>query len=204
MPASTLSDFGSKTARSENRTSADVNGVPSDQVTPGRRWSVCTRPSSLDSHFSASHGSSSNVARFTRTRRPCVSWVRSSVAWSRATSRLNDRGSARMEATICAATAWRRVPFNSGRIARFASQQEPDREGKHRSTQNGPNERSFYLQILDAPVNLLAASETVQISAQNRAMPNTAALPAPRRLKRPSVWPPAGSLDAQSQVRCRS
>jgi hypothetical protein len=100
-----------------------------------------------------------------------------------------------------AATAWRRVPFNSGRIARFVSQEEPDREGKRRSTQNGPNERSFYLQILDAPVNLLAASETVQISAQNRAMPNTPPPPAPRRLKRPSAWPPAGSLDPRNHVR---
>ena len=46
--------------------------MPSDQVTPGRRWSVCVRPSALDSHRSASQGSSSNVARLMRTSRPCV------------------------------------------------------------------------------------------------------------------------------------
>ena len=54
-------------------TSADVNGVPSDQVTPWRRCKVCVRPSALDSHFSASHGSSSKVDRSTRTSAPCVS-----------------------------------------------------------------------------------------------------------------------------------
>ena len=32
------------------------------------------RPSALDSHRSASQGSASNVARFTRIRRACVRW----------------------------------------------------------------------------------------------------------------------------------
>jgi hypothetical protein len=97
----TLFDFGSKTASSENRTSAEVNGVPSDHVRPGRRWRVCERPSSLDSHRSASHGSSSKLARLTRTRRPCISASMISVVWSRATMRLKERGSLRMVATTC-------------------------------------------------------------------------------------------------------
>jgi hypothetical protein len=49
------------------------NGVPSDHVTPLRRCIVCVRPSSLDSHFSASDGSRANVALLMRTNRP---WVR--------------------------------------------------------------------------------------------------------------------------------
>ena len=49
--------------------------MPSDQVTPGRRWSVCVRPSALDSHLSASQGSSSKVARLMRTSRACSSSV---------------------------------------------------------------------------------------------------------------------------------
>ena len=57
------------------------------------------------------------------------------------------------------ATAWRRIRINRGRIARFASQQEPERDGKRRGTQNPPDERTFYAQFLDAPVNLLAENE---------------------------------------------
>jgi hypothetical protein len=38
--AKTLPAFGSMAAVSENTTSADVNGVPSDQATPFRSWSV--------------------------------------------------------------------------------------------------------------------------------------------------------------------
>jgi hypothetical protein len=95
-----LFDFGSNTAAIENSTSAEVNGVPSDQVTSGRRCSVWVRPSSPDSHRSASHGSSSNVARLTRTSRPCVRVLMTSVVWSRAAMRLNERGSPRRVPTI--------------------------------------------------------------------------------------------------------
>ena len=42
----------------------------------------CGRPA-LDSHVSASQGSSSKVARLMRTSRPCSSRLRSSVVWSR-------------------------------------------------------------------------------------------------------------------------
>ena len=60
-------------ASNEKSTSADVNGTPSDQVTPSRSVIVCVNPSSEAAHFSASHGSSSIVVRLMRTSFP---WVR--------------------------------------------------------------------------------------------------------------------------------
>ena len=42
-----------------NRTSSAVNGVPSDQVTPGRIWYVQVRPSSLTPQLSARPGAGS-------------------------------------------------------------------------------------------------------------------------------------------------
>ena len=80
-------------------TSAELNGAPSDQRSPGRRVRVKVRPSGLVVHRSASHGSTCWVARLTRTRRPWASSAITSLTRSRATSRLNDRGSARTEAT---------------------------------------------------------------------------------------------------------
>ena len=77
---------------------AEVNGVPSDQTTSGRRESVSVRPSALESTRSASHGSSSRVARLRRTRGPCVSSVTSPVVSSPETSPLNVGGAARIEA----------------------------------------------------------------------------------------------------------
>ena len=97
--ARTLPAFGSMAAVSVNTTSAEVNGVPSDHATPGRRCSVCTSPSGLESHLSASHGSSSKVALLTRTRRDCMSSDSSSADWLPVTTRLNDRGSLRTETT---------------------------------------------------------------------------------------------------------
>ena len=147
-----------------------------------------SRPSALDSHFSASHGSSSNVARLMRTSRPCVSWreeLGRLVAGDEPVERPRlgaDRGD------DLAATAWRRVRFNSGRIARSAPQRgTPSATASAAAPQNRPTREVFTLQFLDAPVNFLAASETVQISAHNRAMPNTAPRRALPRLKRPSL-----------------
>ena len=97
----TLLTLGSYTARIEKTTSAEVNGVPSDQATPWRRCRVCVRPSLEDSHRSASQGSSSKVDRLTRTRRPCMSVEIVSEVSSFTIRRLNDRGSIRMVATIC-------------------------------------------------------------------------------------------------------
>ncbi len=101
LDAATLLTFGSRAASSEKVTSAEVNGAPSDQVRFGRRWKVWVRPSGLESHFSASQGSTSKVERLIRTRRPCRSWLTTSVVWSRASRRLNERGSERMVPTIC-------------------------------------------------------------------------------------------------------
>ena len=95
----TLPDFGSIATVSEKTTSADMNGMPSDHVTPFRRCIVCTRPSALESHDSASIGSSSNVALFTRTRRLCISSDKSSADCVPVAMRLNDRGSLRTETT---------------------------------------------------------------------------------------------------------
>jgi hypothetical protein len=111
--ASTLFVRASKIPCSENRTSADVNGAPSDQVTPGRRKKVCVRPSALDSQRSASHGSISKVWRLIRSRRPCISEAMTSAVWSRTAKRLKERGSPR---TVD--TAW---PPRAGAVVAGAS-----------------------------------------------------------------------------------
>ena len=98
-PATALFDLASKAACSEKSTSPDVSGAPSDHVRPARRCSVYVRPSALDSQRSASQGSRSKVARFTRTSRPCIRSPMSSAVSSRAMMGLNDVGSAWMEAT---------------------------------------------------------------------------------------------------------
>src|SRR5262245_19038463 len=96
----TLCALRSKAALNENSTSADVKAVPSDQRTPWRRCIVWVLPSAVDSQRSASHGSTSNAARWIRTRRPCVNALKRSDAWSAATSLLNERGVDRTEPTI--------------------------------------------------------------------------------------------------------
>jgi hypothetical protein len=63
----------------ENTTSADVNGVPSENVTSGRSLSVCVRPSGESDQLSASAGSTRSVVRSTRTRRASVSRLTRSV-----------------------------------------------------------------------------------------------------------------------------
>jgi hypothetical protein len=64
----------------ENRTSAEVKGAPSENITPFRSFSVCERPSGEASQRSASAGSSASVTRLTRTRRACVSSATTSAA----------------------------------------------------------------------------------------------------------------------------
>jgi hypothetical protein len=75
--ASTLLTRGSNTAAKVKATSAAENGTPSDHVSPSRSVRVCTRLSGDEVHDSASHGSTSCVAMFTRTSRACVSSVKS-------------------------------------------------------------------------------------------------------------------------------
>ena len=121
--ASTLFTAGSKTAEKVNATSADVNGAPSDHWRPSRRVRVCTSPSGDVVHDSASQGSTSCVARLTRTSLPCVSSETSSTAKSRETRRLNDRGSERTEAVS--------VPPRAGRSTGGAAGAGPRLETFH-------------------------------------------------------------------------
>ena len=82
-------------------TSAEVSGTPSEKVTPSRSVSVKARPSGDATHFSASHGSNSPVARLRRTSEAWVSRVTASAAaWSPpGASRLKVDGSLRSVAT---------------------------------------------------------------------------------------------------------
>ena len=86
-------------ARIVKTTSADVKGSPSDHARPGRSVRVNVRPSGDVVHRSASHGSTCWVARLTRTSRAWVSTATTSLTKSREMRRLNDRGSARTDAT---------------------------------------------------------------------------------------------------------
>jgi hypothetical protein len=71
--ASELATAGSYSAWKVKRTSADVNGAPSENVTPSRSVRVIVCPSADVVQRSASQGSASPVTRLTRT----------SVAWTR-------------------------------------------------------------------------------------------------------------------------
>src|SRR5215471_4483059 len=109
--ASTLSTFGSYSALNVKTTSSDVNGAPSEKVTPSRSVSVMTRPSGETVHFSASQGSGSSVVRSRRTSDACTSRVTASTAacWALGPRRLNVWGSDRSEAVS--------VPPRAGAVA---------------------------------------------------------------------------------------
>ena len=108
--------FSSVPARNEKTTSSAVSGVPSDHLRPSRRYSVWVRPSGLDSQRSANHGSSSNVDRFTRTRRAWVSTLSSSADCVRTVMRLKERGSARTVVTSCPPRRGASLPSLTARL----------------------------------------------------------------------------------------
>src|SRR6266545_7686493 len=95
-----LSTVGSYNAWKVKATSAEVNGVPSENVTPPRRTSVNVRPSGDTDQRSASHGSGSPVTRLIRTSGACTSMLTASTgAWfPLGANRLNFAGSLRMDA----------------------------------------------------------------------------------------------------------